>query len=122
MKLHRERSSDTKLAEKENPMKSNEKRSLVLVTGGAGYVGCHLVPSLLDAGYRVRVFDIMFYGDAGLDRVRDRVEIVEGDIRFCPPGSPPSSTWPASRRNRRRNIVPRPTTRSIFEPQSSLPG
>jgi nucleoside-diphosphate-sugar epimerase len=66
-------------------MKDNQKRSLVLVTGGAGYVGCHLVPKLVDAGYRVRVFDIMFYGDAGLDRVRDRVEIVEGDIRFCPP-------------------------------------
>lgn len=66
-------------------MKDNQKRSLVLVTGGAGYVGCHLVPNLVDAGYRVRVFDIMFYGDAGLDRVRDRVEIVEGDIRFCPP-------------------------------------
>lgn len=66
-------------------MKGNQKRSLILVTGGAGYVGCHLVPKLVDAGYRVRVFDIMFYGDAGLDRVRDRVEIVEGDIRFCPP-------------------------------------
>jgi nucleoside-diphosphate-sugar epimerase len=66
-------------------MKDNQKRSLVLVTGGAGYVGCRLVPKLVDAGYRVRVFDIMFYGDAGLDRVRDRVEIVEGDIRFCPP-------------------------------------
>jgi nucleoside-diphosphate-sugar epimerase len=67
-------------------MKDYQKRSLVLVTGGAGYVGCRLVPNLVDAGYRVRVFDIMFYGDAGLDRVRDRVEIVEGDIRFCPPG------------------------------------
>jgi nucleoside-diphosphate-sugar epimerase len=66
-------------------MKDNQKRSLVLVTGGAGYVGCCLVPRLVDAGYRVRVFDIMFYGDAGLDRVRDRVEILEGDIRFCPP-------------------------------------
>jgi nucleoside-diphosphate-sugar epimerase len=66
-------------------MKGNQKRSLILVTGGAGYVGCHLVPKLVDAGYRVRVFDIMFYGDAGLDRVRDRVEVVEGDIRFCPP-------------------------------------
>jgi nucleoside-diphosphate-sugar epimerase len=66
-------------------MTGNQKRSLVLVTGGAGYIGCHLVPQLVDAGYRVRVFDIMFYGDAGLDRARDRIEIIEGDIRFCPP-------------------------------------
>jgi nucleoside-diphosphate-sugar epimerase len=66
-------------------MKGNQSQSLILVTGGAGYVGCHLVPSLVAAGYRVRVFDIMFYGDAGLNGVRDRVEIVEGDIRFLPP-------------------------------------
>jgi len=67
-------------------MKGNKSQALVLVTGGAGYVGCQLVPVLLDAGYRVRVFDIMFYGDAGLDAVRDRIEIVEGDIRFIPIG------------------------------------
>jgi nucleoside-diphosphate-sugar epimerase len=66
-------------------MKSNGSHPLVLVTGGAGYVGCQLVPALLDAGYRVRVFDIMFYGDAGLDKVRDRIEVLEGDIRFVRP-------------------------------------
>jgi nucleoside-diphosphate-sugar epimerase len=65
---------------------SNHDESLVLVTGGAGYIGCQLVPVLLDGGYRVRVFDLMFYGDAGLDRVRDRIEIVEGDIRSVPAG------------------------------------
>jgi nucleoside-diphosphate-sugar epimerase len=66
-------------------MDDHHSGSLVLVTGGAGYIGCVLVPNLLDAGYRVRVFDIMFYGDAGLDRVRDRIEVVEGDIRSFPP-------------------------------------
>jgi nucleoside-diphosphate-sugar epimerase len=65
---------------------SNRDGSLVLVTGGAGYIGCQLVPVLLDGGYRVRVFDVMFYGDAGLDRVRDRIEVVEGDIRSLPVG------------------------------------
>jgi len=63
---------------------SNHDESFVLVTGGAGYIGCQLVPALLDWGYRVRVFDVMFYGDAGLDRVRERIEIVEGDIRSVP--------------------------------------
>lgn len=66
-------------------MKNNGFQPLVLVTGGAGYVGSELVPSLLDGGYRVRVYDVMFYGDAGLDRVRDRVEVIEGDIRHVTP-------------------------------------
>lgn len=66
-------------------MTNNGSRALVLVTGGAGYVGSELVPVLLDAGYRVRVYDVMFYGDAGLDRVRNRVEVVEGDIRHIKP-------------------------------------
>ena len=65
-------------------MDQNHSRPVVLVTGGAGYIGCILVPELLDAGYRVRVFDIAFYGDSGLEPVRDRVEVVEGDIRSFP--------------------------------------
>lgn len=62
-------------------MKSNGSDPLVLVTGGAGYVGGELVPLLLSAGYRVRVFDLMFYGEAGLTKVRGGVEVIEGDIR-----------------------------------------
>ncbi|HYL86769.1 MAG TPA: SDR family oxidoreductase [Candidatus Angelobacter sp.] len=67
-------------------MTTNHDRPFILVTGGAGYIGCRLVPTLLEAGYRVRVFDVMFYGDAGLREVRERIEVVEGDIRCIPPG------------------------------------
>jgi nucleoside-diphosphate-sugar epimerase len=66
-------------------MMENHERPYVLVTGGAGYIGCRLVPTLREAGYRVRVFDIMFYGDAGLDGIRDGIEVIEGDIRSVPP-------------------------------------
>ena len=38
----------------------------VLVAGGAGYVGCVLVPKLLDAGYEVIVYDLMLFGSDGL--------------------------------------------------------
>src|SRR4029450_7506445 len=52
----------------------------VLVTGGAGYKGCVLVPMLLDAGYEVVVYDLMLFGDEGLPR-HDRLEGLRGDSR-----------------------------------------
>lgn len=39
----------------------------VLITGGAGYVGSALVPSLLDKGYKVTVYDLYLYGDVFKD-------------------------------------------------------
>jgi nucleoside-diphosphate-sugar epimerase len=38
----------------------------LLVTGGAGYVGCVLVPHLLAHGHQVRVLDNLMYGGRGL--------------------------------------------------------
>ncbi|MBN2804781.1 MAG: SDR family oxidoreductase [Deltaproteobacteria bacterium] len=52
----------------------------VLVTGGAGYVGTVLVPLLLQRGYKVRVFDKLVFGDEGLSSIKDRIEIIQGDI------------------------------------------
>jgi nucleoside-diphosphate-sugar epimerase len=54
----------------------------ILVTGGAGFIGSHLVRLLLERGYRVRVLDNFAYGTAGLTDVREhpRLEILTGDI------------------------------------------
>jgi nucleoside-diphosphate-sugar epimerase len=53
----------------------------VLVTGGAGYCGARLVPQLLARGYKVTVFDIMFFGNQFLPRNDPNLRIVDGDIR-----------------------------------------
>lgn len=53
-----------------------------LVTGGAGFIGSHLVHALVQRGHRVRVLDDLSTGTrANLAAVADDVEVIEGDIR-----------------------------------------
>ena len=54
---------------------------MILVTGGAGYIGCVTIRELLNKGEAVRVFDKLFFGEEGLKEVRDKVDLVQGDIR-----------------------------------------
>src|SRR5438093_3465064 len=55
----------------------------ILITGGAGYIGCVLVPTLLEAGYQVTLLDRFPVGDAALaDCCRfDGFSPVKGDVR-----------------------------------------
>jgi len=53
----------------------------VLVTGGAGYVGSLLVPQLLELGYKVTAYDMMYFGDHFLPKDNPNLRVVKGDIR-----------------------------------------
>jgi nucleoside-diphosphate-sugar epimerase len=54
----------------------------VLVTGGAGFIGSHLVRALLARGDEVAAIDNLSTGNAmRLAPVMDRIRFVEGDIR-----------------------------------------
>jgi UDP-glucose 4-epimerase len=53
----------------------------VLVTGGAGFIGSHLVEALVQRGERVRVLDNLVSGDRrNLAAVEDRIEFLAGDL------------------------------------------
>ena len=56
--------------------------ALVLVTGGAGFIGSHLVDALVERGARVRVLDDFSTGSReNLAAVLPSIELVRGDIR-----------------------------------------
>ncbi len=55
---------------------------LYLVTGGAGFIGSHIVEKLVQAGEKVRVLDNFSSGRReNLKNLLDKIELIEGDIR-----------------------------------------
>src|SRR3954452_18252529 len=38
----------------------------IIVAGGAGYIGCVLIPRLLERGYRVRLLERLYFGEEPL--------------------------------------------------------
>lgn len=50
----------------------------ILVTGGCGYKGSVLVPKLLARGYKVRVLDIMWFGN--FLEPHPNLEVIQGDV------------------------------------------
>lgn len=57
----------------------SSEKPIVLVTGGAGYIGSHAVLALQKAGYEVVVFDNLVYGHRDIVESVLKVELIEGD-------------------------------------------
>lgn len=58
------------------------EQGLYLVTGGAGFIGSHIVEALVRRGERVRVLDSLITGkQVNLAHFASRIEFIEGDIR-----------------------------------------
>src|SRR3954471_20217289 len=78
-----ERQEQAALARRSNGLapEAPDPDQLILVTGGAGYIGSVLTQRLLDRGYRVRIVDRLYWGRSPLAGVIDRIELIEADVR-----------------------------------------
>jgi dTDP-L-rhamnose 4-epimerase len=59
---------------------------LVLITGGAGFIGSHVADALLESGYRVRILDALHEqvhgkSDGWPDYLSHEVQAIRGDVR-----------------------------------------
>jgi nucleoside-diphosphate-sugar epimerase len=52
----------------------------IFITGGGGYCGSRLVPSLLKYDYQVTVYDLFYFGNY-LPKNSNKLKIINGDIR-----------------------------------------
>ncbi len=59
----------------------------ILITGGAGYVGSVLIPSLIDKGFFVKCLDRFFFGAEFLSqkKFQKNIELIKDDIRWFDP-------------------------------------
>jgi len=57
-------------------------QALYLITGGAGFIGSHIVSELVKRGERVRVVDNLSTGKPeNVQYLMDKIEFIEGDLR-----------------------------------------
>ena len=59
------------------------KNKKIIVTGGAGYIGCHVVEELIKSNYHVVVIDRMSFDDNSLNSVKGNknLTIIKDDLR-----------------------------------------
>lgn len=60
-------------------MMNNKNITTYLITGGAGFIGSHLVRRVLESGCKVRVLDNFSSGYR--ENIPEGIELIEGDVR-----------------------------------------
>lgn len=62
-------------------IKMNASIGRVLVSGGAGFIGSHIVDKLVEGGYEVGILDNLFTGDlANISQHDHKIKVHKGDI------------------------------------------
>lgn len=59
---------------------------MILVTGGAGYIGSLLTQELVKRKIPTRILDSFIFGKQSIEKFKNKIEIVKGDIRNPPKG------------------------------------
>ena len=57
----------------------------ILVSGGGGYLGCILIPLLIEQGYNVTCLDPLFFGDMPIKSFINKIKLIKEDIRTFNP-------------------------------------
>ena len=57
------------------------KNESIFIAGGSGYVGSRLAPQLVEEGYQVTIYDIMYFGSDFFSKKNKNLKIIKGDIR-----------------------------------------
>jgi nucleoside-diphosphate-sugar epimerase len=57
----------------------------LLITGGGGYLGCVLIPLLLEQGHNITCMDKVFFGEDPLKSFIDEIKFLKEDIRTFNP-------------------------------------
>ncbi|MFX1435251.1 MAG: NAD-dependent epimerase/dehydratase family protein [Promethearchaeota archaeon] len=57
----------------------------LLITGGGGYLGCVLIPLLLEQGHNITCMDKLFFGEDPLKSFIDDIKFLKEDIRTFNP-------------------------------------